>query len=104
MKSLFVFTLSLVLLTACGGGHESPKTPQAINASDLYLTRCAGCHGTDGNLQLSGAKALPASTLKKEDIVNQIKMGKGNMPPFDGRLSEAEIAALADYVITFRAK
>lgn len=104
MKSLFVFTLSLVLLTACGDAHESPKTPQAINASDLYLTRCAGCHGTDGNLQLSGAKALPASTLKKEDIVNQIKMGKGNMPPFDGRLSEAEIAALADYVITFRAK
>lgn len=103
MKCFFACAMAAVLWASCGG-NETPKAPQAINAQDLYLTRCAGCHGTDGNLQLSGAKALPASTMKKEDIVNQIKMGKGNMPPFDGRLSEAEIAALADYVITFRAK
>ncbi len=104
MKLFFVFAFSLMLWSACGDGNEKSHSSQAINAQDLYLTRCAGCHGTDGNLQLSGAKALPASTLKKEEVVSQIKMGKGNMPPFEGRLTDPEIAALADYVLSFRAK
>jgi mono/diheme cytochrome c family protein len=51
---------------------------------------------------MSGAKALPASTLKKEEVVTQIQMGKGNMPPFDSRLSPQEIKAVADYVIQMR--
>jgi mono/diheme cytochrome c family protein len=87
----------------CGDAAQTP-TKASINAADLYMTRCAGCHGSDGNLQLSGAKALSASQMKKEEITAQIKMGKGSMPPFEGRLSDKEIQALADYVISFRAK
>ena len=87
----------------CGDAVQTP-TNASVNAADLYMTRCAGCHGADGNLQLSGAKALSASQMKKEEITAQIKMGKGSMPPFEGRLSDKEIQALADYVISFRAK
>jgi len=104
MKLFLTLFLGVFLLASCGDSNHSPAVEQPVNAADLYLTRCAGCHGTDGNLQLSGAKALSASTLKKEEVVSQIKMGKGNMPPFEGRLSEKEFDALADYVLTFRAK
>jgi mono/diheme cytochrome c family protein len=104
MKLFFFLSAFSLLLYSCGSSNSAPAAEQPVNAQDLYLTRCAGCHGTDGNLQLSGAKALPASTLKKEEIVSQIKMGKGNMPPFDGRLSDKEIQALADYVFSLRGR
>jgi cytochrome c551 len=97
-----IFVLA-VIWVGCGDAAQTP-TKASINAADLYMTRCAGCHGSDGNLQLSGAKALSASQMKKEEITAQIKMGKGSMPPFEGRLSDKEIQALADYVISFRAK
>jgi cytochrome c551 len=104
MRFLLTFFLGYFLFTSCGNSNNSPAVEHPVNAADLYLTRCAGCHGMDGNLQLSGAKALSASTLKKEEVVSQIKMGKGNMPPFEGRLTDKEFDALADYVLTFRAK
>jgi mono/diheme cytochrome c family protein len=100
MRSLILIGLSFVVFS-CNNG-SSPQQETAVNAKDIYTTRCAGCHGLDGQLQMSGAKALPASTLKKEEVVTQIQMGKGNMPPFDSRLSPQEIKAVADYVIQMR--
>jgi len=100
MRLLIFLAFSLVVFS-CNNGN-APQQTAAANGKDIYTTRCAGCHGLDGQLQLSGAKALPASTLKKEEVVNQIQMGKGNMPPFGGRLSPEEIKAVADYVIQMR--
>lgn len=100
MRLLILLAFSIVVFSCNNGNAPQPST--AANGKDIYTTRCAGCHGLDGQLQLSGAKALPASTLKKEEVVNQIQMGKGNMPPFGGRLSPEEIKAVADYVIQMR--
>ena len=100
MKSSIFIGLALVVFS-CNNG-SAPQQQSAPNGKDIYTTRCAGCHGLDGQLQLAGAKALPASTLKKEEVVAQIQMGKGSMPPFDGRLSPQEIKAVADYVIQMR--
>jgi mono/diheme cytochrome c family protein len=100
MKSFTLVAIAFVVFS-CNNG-SGPKQENAPNGKDIYTTRCAGCHGLDGQLQLAGAKALPASTLKKEEVVAQIQMGKGSMPPFDGRLSPQEIKAVADYVIQMR--
>jgi mono/diheme cytochrome c family protein len=100
MKSWILLGFSLVVFS-CNNGSQ-PHQVQAVNAKDIYTTRCAGCHGLDGQLQLSGAKALPSSNLSKEDIVAQIQKGKGNMPPFEDRLSPAEIKAVSDYVFKMR--
>ncbi len=100
MKSSILIGISLVVFS-CNNG-STPQQEITPNGKDIYTTRCAGCHGLGGQLQLAGAKALPASTLKKEEVVAQIQMGKGSMPPFDGRLSPQEIQAVADYVIQLR--
>ena len=90
------------------GAHGSlvPKQAQApsasggaANGSTLFTQNCASCHtlaaahatGTVGpNLdQLKPPKAL---------VVKQVTNGGGGMPAFGGRLSNAQIAAVASYV------
>ncbi len=71
---------------------------------------CAGCHGTDGKGTpmgydltsghwLWGDGSVPAITRTIADGVQHPKQHTGVMPPMGGaRLSQAELAAVADYV------
>lgn len=95
---LLLLTLGLIL----SGCPASSDPAAAVHASENYLQKCASCHGTQGDLGLGGAKNLRVSTLDKAQIIQQIQVGKGVMPPFEGRLSESEIEQVADYVVTLR--
>jgi mono/diheme cytochrome c family protein len=68
----------------------------------LFSVKCALCHGTDGKQQYAGAKNLAESTLIREEIIQRIQEGKGTMPPQKDVLSEEQINALADFVLTLR--
>ena len=68
-----------------------------MNAQEVYIKRCATCHGSEGNLEMGGAKKIVNSTLSKQEIKNQILYGKGKMPPFQEVLTGAEVDALTDY-------
>jgi len=65
---------------------------------NIYNAACTDCHGVDGTMGVGGAKDLTASTLSHADKVAIITNGKGLMTPFQGRLSEEEIEAVATYV------
>lgn len=73
-----------------------------IDAQALFKANCVSCHGADlegklgpnSNLQKVGAKK------SKDQIVAQIKNGGGGMPGFQGKLKDAEITALADWLAT----
>jgi mono/diheme cytochrome c family protein len=99
MRILF---LSLITLSLFSCNEKQPTTQGPINAKDLYTTRCAACHGMDGKLSIAGAKPLQTSSLDQAAVVSQIKSGKGSMPPFEGRLSDEEINAVAQFVLTLR--
>jgi mono/diheme cytochrome c family protein len=60
------------------------------------------CHGYDGAQQFAGAKNLSQSVLPKNEVVSRIAEGKGTMPPHKDVLSEEQIDALADFVLTLR--
>ena len=99
MRAFFFLAFSL-MLWSCG---DTPTPPSgAINVKDLYTTRGAACHGMDGTMSVGGSKPLNTSLLKEEEIISQIKNGKGAMPPFQGRLSDEEITALSKFILTFR--
>ena len=99
-----------LVLFSCGSSDSasvagSASTDQsAFDVSALYAQRCATCHGMEGNMSMGGAKKLTESVSTKEEISAQIRYGKGTMPPFGEMLTNEQITALAEYVLTFRSK
>ncbi len=70
-----------------------------INAPELYRLNCAGCHGMDrqGNPPTFPTLVNIKAKKSKEEIVYQVKNGKGVMPPLN-HLSDAEIDAIVSYL------
>jgi mono/diheme cytochrome c family protein len=73
----------------------------------LFDSNCASCHGQNGTPRAVG-KSLNAPDLSSKAIQTQtaadlqqiIANGKGNMPPFNGRSSDAQINSLVGYIRT----
>ncbi len=78
----------------------------------VFDANCAKCHGPDGSGNTAvgkavGAKDLGSAEAKKmtdAEIHAQIEQGKGNMPPFDGILTKAQIDGLIPIVRAFGKK
>jgi mono/diheme cytochrome c family protein len=104
-----------LLLTACGGGSDnggsSSSSSQATstgsagaeNASadgkQVFTQNCNGCH----TLQDAGATGSVGPNLDdlkppKATVVTQVENGGGPMPAFKGKLTDAQINAVATYV------
>ena len=73
-----------------------------------YKAKCQSCHGAEGMPNPGIAKAMgvkPASdpsvkSLSEAQMVIDTTNGKGKMPAFKGKLSDAEIKASVDYFRT----
>jgi mono/diheme cytochrome c family protein len=82
--------------------------PKGQGARTLFKSTCASCHGQNGTPSAVG-KSLNAPDLGSTDVQKHtntqlqeiINNGKGNMPPFKGKLSDAEINSLVTYVRSF---
>jgi mono/diheme cytochrome c family protein len=107
MRSIILIA---VLFAFVGCQETAQKTPDAntkkptavASGAEIYKTKCAMCHGSDGNLGIGGAKKLTESQLDLAALKTQIKKGKGTMPPFETQLSAEEIDAVADFVMGLR--
>jgi cbb3-type cytochrome c oxidase subunit III len=74
-----------------GGGAEAGKAIFSSNCASCHTLAAAGASGTVGpNLD----EAKPDEALVKERVTN----GKSVMPSFKGKLSDAQIAAVAKFV------
>lgn len=79
-----------------------------LPAQQLYSYHCAACHGTDGSGQsyISHYSGMPSvgnlqsPTSETEEQLRIIREGRGAMPAFGKRLSEAEIQTLHQHIIT----
>jgi mono/diheme cytochrome c family protein len=86
---------SATTTTSGGGGGQAAPDGKAVFASAgcgaCHTLKAAGSNGTVGpNLdQLKPAKAT---------VQHQVEVGGGAMPAFKGRLSAAQIAAVAQFV------
>lgn len=87
-------------------GSASPATESATAApvssgKAVYLQRCVGCHALDGS-GIVGPDIRPDKTLEKyssaAEMAALIRDGIGEMPEFGSKLSDAEVAAVVDYV------
>ncbi len=68
----------------------------------LYAQKCAVCHGKDGKpsamAQKMGATDFASAKMSEKEVAAIIANGKGKMPAFKDKLSEAQIASLAKYI------
>jgi mono/diheme cytochrome c family protein len=91
--------------------QSPPATPGAPSSKELFLKRCAKCHGEDG----TGRKArdrlpeIPNFTdaswqarLADSKLAASILDGKGDdMPPQRGKISEEQVKGLVEHIRAF---
>ena len=94
-------TVLAVVLIPPDGKSSAPAAQAQITAGEAIFASagCANCHtladaGSTGTVGPNLDQAKPAASLVIERVTN----GQGGMPPFKGKLSRAEIAAVAAYV------
>ena len=122
MRQLVLFIAALTL-GHVASGQDLGTEDQLRNGKALYDSKCAHCHGAEGDavsiataylrptprdfasgqykFRTTGSGELPTT----EDIKRSIREGMPytSMPPWEGILSESEIEALAYYLKTFNA-
>ena len=100
-----VFLLSLA---AHSSGAPLPNgSHKDADARSLFAKNCATCHGNDGQAKTFKAKLNHARNLtdsawqanvSDERLFNSIANGRGDMPGWGKKLTEAEINSLVAYV------
>jgi cytochrome c6 len=88
--------LAALLLAAAGVARAD------ATGAEVFQKKCAMCHGKDGKGSPTGikmgAKDLNGTSLAEADLAKVIAEGKGKMVGFKGKLTDAEIAAVAKFV------
>ncbi len=105
MKSSLVSTFVGVVLVAA-----MPVLAAAPDGPALYKSKCAMCHGPDGAGQTPVGKSMKVRDLRSAEVQKQtdieltkvISGGKGKMPGFGQKLSNADIQAIISYVRTLK--
>jgi mono/diheme cytochrome c family protein len=114
LVSLFLASsagLGVCVVLALAGCHRAPQlTTQEAAGKHLYDVRCAHCH-EDNDLALKKVppdlhgvfkhEKLPSGAPATDADVQRVVLGgKGMMPPFAGRFTQEEMAALLAYLHT----
>lgn len=93
--ALFTFMLALAL----------PQLAVAQSGADTYKAKCAMCHGADGSKTTMGSKALNSPDVQKmsdADLTAEITNGKGKMPAYKGKLTDAQIGDVVKFIRTLK--
>jgi len=78
--------------------------------NDPYVSKCQMCHGATGLADTQAGKAMGAHAFKSPEVMKEsdatliavIKNGKGKMPGFSGKLTDAEISAVVAHLHTLQ--
>jgi cytochrome c oxidase cbb3-type subunit III len=109
--SLIVSAAGVVFLLSLAAHSSGSPLPSGshkdADARVLFAKNCATCHGNDGQAKTFKAKLNHARNLtdsawqanvSNERLFNSIMNGRGHMPAWGKKLTEAEINSLVAYV------
>jgi mono/diheme cytochrome c family protein len=85
---------------------EKQEEKRSVTAP-LYSKHCANCHSLDGKptafWRMTGAPDFTSAqwqgSVKDENLISAVMSGKGEMPAFKGKLSEAEAKAIIEVTV-----
>ncbi|MBA2615627.1 MAG: c-type cytochrome [Actinobacteria bacterium] len=85
---------------AANPGEGAAAGPQGDDPKSIFTSSCGGCH-TLGDAGTTGSVGPNLDDVKPEleSAVTQIKNGGNGMPAFEGRLTDEQIRALAEYIV-----
>ena len=97
-----------VLLTLAAS-IAAPVFAQSAGA-DTYKSKCAMCHGPDGTAATPMGKMMKIPSFKDPSVVQQsdaaligtTKDGKGKMPAYNGKLTDAQIKDVVSFIRTLQ--
>ena len=100
--SVTFFSACFVLVTANGSAQSAPANP--------YVAKCQMCHAADGSGDTPAGKNMKARPFNSPDVLKEsdadliaiIKNGKGKMPAFVGKLTDAQITDLVAHIHTLQ--
>jgi cytochrome c6 len=92
------------------GCVATPTRAQA--GADTYKAKCMMCHAADGSGNTPAGKSMGAIPFKSAavisasdaDLIAATTNGKGKMPAYKGKLSDADIKATITYIHTLQKK
>jgi mono/diheme cytochrome c family protein len=97
---------AVILLAASVAGPAFAQAPGA----DSYKAKCAMCHGADGLAATPAGKSMKVLSFKALEMVKAsdaqfiaaTKNGKGKMPGYAGKLTDAQIKDVISYIRTLQ--
>lgn len=97
-----------VLLTLAAS-IAAPVFAQSAGA-DTYKSKCAMCHGPDGTAATPMGKMMKIPSFKDPSVVQlsdaaliaTTKDGKGKMPAYNGKLTDAQIKDVVSFIRTLQ--
>lgn len=109
-NTLPIHSLALLLFAGAAAGCAPEKDPGAR----VFRKKCSACHGSDGAGRTRFAEGRPFADLTdgkwrhgpgRAEVRRLVADGdpRSTMPPFSGRLTEAEIDAVVDYTLRLAA-
>ncbi|HEY6891569.1 MAG TPA: cytochrome c, partial [Solirubrobacter sp.] len=93
----------VAFVAGCGGSSGDSNTPAPASDSGggakLFSDNCSSCHtlaaaGASGQVGPNLDQLRPGPDL----VTRQVNSGGGAMPSFKGKLTDAQIKQIADYV------
>jgi mono/diheme cytochrome c family protein len=92
--------LLAVLIRPSGGSSAPPSATQIKDGKALFASAgCGSCHTLrDAHATGNVGPNLDALKPSRDTVANQVANGGGAMPAFKGRLTQAQIDAIAAYV------
>jgi mono/diheme cytochrome c family protein len=84
----------------------------AEDAASTYKGKCAACHGPAGDANTPAGKVLKVPSFASDDVAKEsdaalldiAKNGKGKMPAWKDKLSDAQIKGLVAYIRSIQKK
>jgi cytochrome c6 len=100
MKKLSVLGIFLVLSAAMAAAQGAGA------GKAIFASKCALCHGPDGKGNTSIGKSLKIADLHSDvvqkmsdaDLKTVVTNGKNKMPPFKGKLTDAQMDQVISYI------
>jgi mono/diheme cytochrome c family protein len=77
---------------------------------DIFKAKCAMCHGADGSASTGMGKSMGLKPLSSPEVQNMsdadltalITNGKGKMPAYKGKLTDAQIGDVVSFIRTLK--